>query len=53
MREKGEKEGAGRAGHPYLPIKSPDEKINTQETDWGAGGGREERGGGRRRGEEI
>lgn len=24
----------GGGGWPYLPIKTPDEKINTQETVW-------------------
>lgn len=45
----------GWASHSYLPIKSPDGKINTQETVWadggvgGLGGGKVERKVGRRK----
>lgn len=31
-------EWAGSTGHSYLPMKSPDEKINTQETVWAEAG---------------
>lgn len=32
-----------RWGGPYLPLKSSDEKINTQETVWGGGEREKER----------
>lgn len=48
MRER-EREKKNWAGNPYLPIKSPDEKINTQETVWTEGGRKGEREVGRRK----